>query len=122
MGIRARTETRSAGLDKAWRLLAAAVLLAFSFQCYLAQTHIHESAGQAATTHQAQHSKAPAGNSPMDCPFCQAVAHGGNFLTPDAALLPLAMQWVAAPVSYHLPAPARGSAKHHWQSRAPPSH
>lgn len=107
-----------------WRLLAAFVLLAFSFQSYVTQTHIHDTVTTvaAAPIHHPGHGKSPVQNSPLDCPFCQVVTHAGNFLASDAPLLLLASQWVEMAAPYHLLAGTGTSANHPWQSRAPPSH
>jgi len=106
-----------------WRLIAVLVMLAFTFQSYIGQTHIHESASaSAALLKNLGHNKTPVDNSPLDCPFCQAVAHDGLFFMPHAPLLFLAAQWVemAAPTFVHSGNTAE--ANHNWQSRAPPSH
>jgi hypothetical protein len=122
MGIRAKAETKAWQLGKAWRLLAAAVLLAFSFQSYLAQTHIHEtSAATTLTWHAGQHNKAPADNNPLDCPFCQAVAHAASFLVPGVPLPFLAPEWIATSTSHLLLADKGPATRSNWQSRAPPS-
>lgn len=106
-----------------WRLIAALVLVAFCFQSYVVQTHIHEphASVTAVAGHHFSHGKAPAGNSPLDCPFCQAVAHGGSFFMPDASVLFLLPQWLRITILYAAP-PSEGIARNHnWQSRAPPS-
>jgi hypothetical protein len=105
------------------RLIAALLLLAFGFQSYLAQTHIHDLAVKtpAALVEHSGHSKAPVQNSPLDCSFCQMLTHAGSTLMPDAALLVPATQWaMMAPARYLLPGTGT-TANHHWQSRAPPS-
>jgi hypothetical protein len=106
-----------------WRLAAALVFLAFSFQSYVAQTHIHDIAATGFTQsvfHLGQN-KAPTENSPLDCPFCQAATYAGSFFIPDPSLLLLAPHWMElAPLRHPL---ARNgiTANHKWQSRAPPS-
>ena len=124
MGVMATAATRSRGLDRAWRLLAAAMLLAFGFQSYLAQTHIHETvaATSAMLIHQPGHNKSPMENSPLDCPFCQVVTHAGNFLLSDASLLLLPSQWMETAALHHVLPDTHTAANHYWQSRAPPSH
>jgi hypothetical protein len=115
MGVTATARTRM------WRFIAAVVLLAFGFQGYLAQTHIHETAAATVLTYHPGHSKAPVDNSPLDCPFCQAVAHAASFLMP-AALLPfLAPEWVKITTLHALVGDKGTATRHNWQSRAPPS-
>ena len=106
-----------------WRLIAGLILIAFSLQSWVTQTHIH-SATPAAVVKIFHHSqgKAPLDDNPMDCPFCQAVAHDGPFFLPTVPLLILSIAFVelAAPsMRFHRPSEA---AAHIWQSRAPPHH
>lgn len=105
-----------------WRLMAVLLMVAFSFQSYVAQTHIHQSASTAAAaTVQHRGHNSPAENSPFDCPICQAVSHVGSFFVPDVVMPFLAAQFVetANPQFYRAD---RGTAVHrNWQSRAPPS-
>jgi hypothetical protein len=119
---KAATTVRRFERTPLWRLLAAFVLLAFSFQSYVAQTHIHDRATtiSAVAVHHG-HGKSPVENSPLDCPFCQVVTHAGSFLMSDAPLLFLASQWVESAAPYHLFADTGTGANHHWHSRAPPS-
>ncbi|HEX4104659.1 MAG TPA: hypothetical protein VHX92_00355 [Rhizomicrobium sp.] len=104
-----------------WRLIGALLLLAFSFQSFLAQTHIHETAAATAQIYQPGHSKPPVGNSPFDCPFCQAVAHATSFLMPGTSLPFLAPGWVKTTTLHNFLAGTGTATKYNWQSRAPPS-
>jgi hypothetical protein len=72
------------------------VAFAFALQSFLTQTHIHrvpQSFGGPAIvkfdTGAPPGNKAPADNSPLDCPYCQAIAHSGLFFMPAAPLLRL---------------------------------
>jgi hypothetical protein len=111
--------------NAASRLLAFITVLAFALQSFIIQTHIHSgplngpAAISAATS--SSHSKDSHNKSPADCPFCQAVAHTGAFLTPAAAamLLPVWVQNIALSLVVRAMAVAR---THGWQSRAPPQH
>lgn len=117
----ATAKTKLRGGGRAWRLIAILLMLAFSFQSYLVQTHIHEPAAVSATLiHHAGH-KAPANNTPFDCPFCQVVNHAGSFLISDVSLLLLASQWVEMTAPRHLTPEVGTVANHPWQSRAPPN-
>ena len=106
-----------------WRFIACLILLTFSLQSYVTQTHIH-SATPAAVAKLFSHapSKAPLDDNPLDCPFCQAVAHDGPFFLPTIPLLVLSVAFVelAAP-SFRTHRPSDVAA-HIWQSRAPPHH
>lgn len=106
-----------------WRLIACLILFTFSLQSYITQTHIH-SATPAAVIKIFNHShgKTPLDDNPMDCPFCQAVAHDGPFHLPTVPLLILSISFVelAAP-SLRLHRLSEAFA-HIWQSRAPPLH
>lgn len=109
--------------NSGWRLIACLILITFSLQSYITQTHIH-SATPAAIVKIFNHSqgKAPLDNNPVDCPFCQAVAHDGPFHLPTLPLLILLVTFIelAAP-QLRLPRLSDAFA-HIWQSRAPPRH
>ena len=106
-----------------WRLIACLILITFSLQSYITQTHIH-SATSAAIVKLFNHSpgKAPLDDNPVDCPFCQAVAHDGPFHLPTLPLLILSVTFVelAAPQLRLLR--LSEAFAHIWQSRAPPHH
>jgi hypothetical protein len=105
------------------RLIAALLLLAFSFQSYVAQTHIHDIVAKTPTAlvQHSGHNRAPLQNSPLDCSFCQMLTHAGSTLMPDAALLVPARQWIAMVAPHYLLAGTGTTANHSWQSRAPPA-
>ena len=103
-----------------------AVLLAFAFQAYAVQTHIHgQPRGPSAAVQQFRDSgpAQPLPSDPLDpatCKLCQELVHSGAVITPAAPELVLLLAWVAS----FLPAaqlPALGLAPETgWQSRAPP--
>jgi hypothetical protein len=102
-------------------LIAALVMLAFSFQSYVAQTHIHDAAPAGLAIAKAQHhNKSPLGNTPVECPFCQAVADAGNIFMPAIPLLFLSEQWMESALPHLIPRGNASAAPHGWQSRAPP--
>jgi hypothetical protein len=106
----------------AWRLIAALVVIAFSFQSHIAQTHIHQTATAiSSAAHYSGQNKSPVDNSPLDCPFCQVVSHASSFSISDASLLLVEPQWAGMAILRHLLAETDAAAGHHWQSRAPPS-
>lgn len=114
--------------DAARNFLALMVALAFALQSFFTQTHIH---------HWPQHfdgpaivkmsaggpmgGSAPDDSSPLDCPFCQAIAHSGLFFMPATPLLraPVtSLQRMAAPVTRQVIKSAEVFSR---RSRAPPA-
>jgi len=103
------------------------LLLAFSLQTYIAQTHFHAppaAPSRAAADQPAKlvgHPPAPAGQDAIGCPLCQVAAAAGAFLAPAVSspqpARALAALAARSPIVVGLaPAPA-GFA---WRSRAPP--
>jgi hypothetical protein len=109
--------------NPARRFVVFVAILAFAFQSYITQTHIHELqgfSGGVSTTHSPAPSKTPFHDSQTDCPFCQAVIHAGFFVASAAPALRLPVALVET-VALVLIAPAASVAvAHDWQSRAPP--
>jgi hypothetical protein len=119
-------------------LVAAFALIAFAFQSYLTQTHIHLLPPLSAPSKTAAVSdsgttkiggdiqrhapkKAPADDNPLKCPLCQAVSYAGHFLTPSpaASLLQPALSFSILPLRVATPS-SRESPSHNWQGRGPP--
>lgn len=116
---------------RGWRqALIFLALIAFAFQGYVVQTHIHFAPGTFAATDGDEHAvsgktsdhhdKLPPNENPANCPICQEMLAYGQFVTPSAqALLPptIAVSTIAI-VETALPfifAPS-----HSWRGRAPP--
>lgn len=97
--------------------LALLLLVTFSLQSYLTQTHIHT--GSAVAQKQAP-GKLPNKDDPANCPICQEMLQAGHFVTPSAAslLLPSAQVSVFRIVTRAVV--VAQSASHAWRSRAPP--
>jgi hypothetical protein len=117
----------SVALDRArgrgWRVIAALLLLSFTLQSYITQTHIHASTLTASSRIlTGSHDRAPGDSNPLDCPFCQAVAHDGPFFLPSAPILLLSAIWVAFVSSLLSVRTDEGQSAYAWQSRAPPLH
>lgn len=98
-------------------LLALLLLMTFSLQSYLTQTHIHFAPS---LTQKGAPGKLPGKDDPANCPVCQEMVQAGHFVTPAAAalLLPSAqvsIVEIATPVAVIAQA-----ASHTWRSRAPP--
>ena len=121
-----------------WRLLVAIVaLVAFSFQSFITQTHIHVqgipvTSGILQTTDAnglkavalkqtpAPKDKAPANDAPLKCPLCQAVGYAGHFVTPSAAALILSTTAISILPLAATILSSRETPSHIWQGRAPP--
>jgi hypothetical protein len=111
-----------------WRqALIFAVLVAFTLQGYVFQTHIHFaheteaiSTGVAQATTGSHHGKLPPSDDPDNCPLCQEILHSGQFVAPTAAALvaPSAAVSTIAIVDAELPFVLALS--HSWRGRAPP--
>ena len=106
------------------------LLLAFTLQAYITQTHVHRppsAADRAAIVRivgQTSAHGAPAGgDGTADCPFCQALVLAGAFFTPTAPILSPLVGWAEAqsfrPIFDVL---AVVTASFSWRSRAPPQH
>ena len=122
-----------------WRLFVASLaLIAFAFQSYVTQTHIHFAAISVASAGQpageiphagksvggqldAPKNKTPSNDDPLKCPLCQAVGYAGHFVAPSAVapLLPFAAISIL-PLAISI-ASSRGSPSHIWQGRGPPN-
>jgi hypothetical protein len=128
-----RTHVRYAPGFARWAITLL-VFLAFAFQSYVTQTHIHfahETAvnifapvekGAAATKAPGKQNpdKYPPADDPANCPICQEVMHSGAFVMPDFVALLLPSQPVSiVPAVITLPAIIE-TISHGWQSRGPP--
>jgi hypothetical protein len=127
MKVAATRYSRIRLTSAASRFVAFVVVLAFTLQSFIIQTHIHgtsQTFGAAAIvkilTDAPGHGQLPVDNSPVDCPFCQAIDHVGAFFAPAMPLLLLPA--AQAERMAHAIA-ARVMAGHtalNWRSRAPP--
>jgi hypothetical protein len=101
-----------------------ALLLAFVFQSYLTQTHIHPySAPQACAVKCVVH--APAKNSApgeaaTDCPLCQAIVHAGAFFAPAALVFFVPRRWIEGALASAKTLATRAQFSRNGLSRAPP--
>ena len=117
------TVRRPGGARRAtWFATMVAILLAFSWQSFVAQTHRHYSAAAAtATSAQLQ---SPGKSSPSDlpatCPICSELAHAGQVILPAPVTLAAPAEspiWLATTAPLTL---SRTERSHAWRSRAPP--
>jgi hypothetical protein len=127
-----KAETRLAEVrrgNSGWRFVTWAVLLAFTLQSFVTQTHIHWSplAGTGVTAAGRLDSPVSQNKSPFEkdktaCPFCQAIIHAGAFFASGAPLLLLPVLRAEWAIPRLFPAAIRAALAHSWQSRAPPQH
>jgi hypothetical protein len=103
------------------------LLLAFLFQSFVAQIHIHGIPNglpyrvNAAASVPASHVPSKDRSDEANCPFCQAVIHAGAFFAPHALLiLPPSSKFVSAARFSYVRSIA-GFIGHIWQQRAPPA-
>lgn len=129
--IFARVQPRSEILRFAITLLA---LLAFTFQAFVTQTHIHTGSvltigssksdtapAKVTPGSQKQHNGVP-NQDPANCPICQQIVQAGHYVTP-AALSALAPAVAVSAIAIVLDAAmATASPSHSWRGRAPPAH
>lgn len=105
------------------------VLVAFTSQTLVTQTHIHVGEQLAANVtapslkgslaKQQLPSKSPTDDS-ANCPICQGLAHAGSYVTPSpAAVVFLTGSSLGVEIARELIAVAQRHS-HGWQSRAPP--
>ncbi|HET7335989.1 MAG TPA: hypothetical protein VFI93_12805 [Rhizomicrobium sp.] len=118
------------------QLITLVALLAFVFQGFATQTHIHRmgqvdvaffgnalakiGAASAATPQKSNTDKLPPLNDPVKCPLCHEMALAGHYVSPapPQLLLPVFLVQaliIAARASAHI---AQNS--HDWLSRGPP--
>lgn len=115
---------RGAAAAPRWRALVVALLLAFSWQGFVTQTHLHAPAEAGAApaapgTLATPRHRRP--DPPASCPICRDIAHAGRFVLPPAIRWhrpePSAA-WLAAPLPVRWTRPSRS---HAWLSRGPPA-
>ena len=109
------------------RLVATlGLMLAFAFQNYVTQSHVHGSTGISWSVDRVLDIAGgdfgkgkPAQGDPAKCPACQAAAHG-QFLTPAAAaafISVFTISTIALAIETSRPT---DTVSHNWQGRAPP--
>ncbi len=109
------------------RAIAWLLLIAFTLQSFITQTHIHGVFGAdggiaiVKALENPHKTKAPTENT-ADCPFCQAITHAGAFFAPSASTLILRVIWAKMLAPILISAATDSSSSHPWQSRAPPQH
>jgi len=121
--LTARIRSASRRMSAGFVALLLAALVAFAWQSFVTQTHIHLSDGPVATARAASTQVSgtqPAPDRPIDCPICHDGAIAGHYLSPGPVLVLAAIGatlWLFAPTAS---APSRHARSHAWRSRAPP--
>ncbi len=104
-------------------LLNLAVLLTFTLQAFLVQTHIHNLPASLLPVGGVSASAPDTSKAPFDadkCFLCQEYVHGGVYLTPAAAaVLPPSAVISLMPLATVAVLAARPQS-HNWMGRAPP--
>ncbi|MGN6516046.1 MAG: hypothetical protein ACTHLR_09430 [Rhizomicrobium sp.] len=102
------------------------LLLAFAFQSYVTQTHIHEIFAPASqrcdvtcVVHAPSHDSSPFGEA-ADCPLCQAIVHAGTFFAPAVVALFVPRLWVETTLPAVKTVVTAGVPARDGLSRAPP--
>ena len=125
--VRRRPIALPGSVRASWAAVLFAVLLAFSWQSFVTQTHAHFDAdaqivadtGQAGSTARPDTDKRSS-DAPADCPICQEIGHDGFYLPPTLAVLEApqpAPTWQAVTTPF---VRAVRKPSHIWRSRAPP--
>jgi len=103
------------------------MLLAFFFQSYATQTHIHVEpdgltlANVLVVSHHDASKGTPPADSPNDCPLCQLL-YGGQYVATTALIFFLPMVSVSVIEAVQAVLPHYDAASHNWLGRAPPRH
>ena len=106
------------------RLAMLVLLLAFAFQAYAVQTHLHKPLSAAPV--QLLKADAPAKPLPADpldpatCKLCQELVHAGAAISPGGPAFAVLLDWSTVAVPPALLPAATTAARTGWQSRAPP--
>jgi len=114
-------------LGAGWVAVLLAMLLVFSWQSFVAQTHNHFASAQISTnasTVGAAEASTSDRNSPFDspanCPICREIAQSAAYLPPAPIVLPAPqamLVWLVAGLAFALVLERRSLG---WHSRAPP--
>ena len=125
--VRWRPIALPGGVRASWAAVLFAVLLAFSWQSFVTQTHAHFDADTQIVADSGQASAAVrpdtgkrSSDAPADCPICQEIGHDGFYLLPTLAMLEAPRRvpiWQAVTTPF---VRAVRKPSHIWRSRAPP--
>jgi hypothetical protein len=105
-----------------WFATMLAILLAFTWQSFVAQTHRHYdpvASNPAKVALQSPGKSSPA-DQPASCPICSELAHAGQVILPAPVTIAAPAEspvWLATTAPLTL---SRTERSHAWRSRAPP--
>lgn len=118
------------------RLLPTLMLVAFTLQSFVTQTHIHftpdaltrlteyvdSDSGKIAHQYvgQNEHGTRKTNDDPADCPLCQEILYSGYYVAPGTPSVPPPAHLVTATASVGLELPFVSATSHIWQGRGPP--
>lgn len=127
-GSTSRPSRSGRRLSAGWVAVLVAMLVAFSWQSFVAETHNHFARAQISTDAHATGivAKPASGrNSPFDspanCPICREIAQSAAYLPPAPIVLPAPqamLVWLVAGLAFGLILERRSLG---WHSRAPPT-
>lgn len=111
-----------------WLATVLVTLLAFTWNGFVTQTHVHWESVAVSRTLVGQTSAvphiSPAGHSrdkPVDCPICNEIAMAGAYLASSVPSLPLPLLSVEWSFVTIFRSGTGRQSSHIWQSRAPPA-
>ena len=127
IGSTSRPPRTGRRLGAGWVAVLLAMLVVFSWQSFVAQTHNHFASAPVftatgttgAVSASSSDRKSPF-DSPANCPICREIAQSGAYLPPAPIVLPVPqamLVWLVAGLAFAL---VLGRRSLGWHSRAPP--
>lgn len=110
-------------LGAGWVAVLLAMLVVFSWQSFVAETHNHFARAQISTANAAAKPTSDPNspfNSPANCPICREIAQSAAYLPPAPIVLPAPpamLVWLVIELAFGLILERRSLG---WHSRAPP--
>jgi hypothetical protein len=127
IGSTSRPPRTGRRLGAGWIAVLLAMLVVFSWQSFVAQTHNHfdrtpiaTAAGTTGAVAASSSDRNSPYDSPANCPICREIAQSGAYLPPAPIVLPAPQAmliWLVAGLSFGLVLERRLLG---WRSRAPP--